>query len=186
MLMLRQVVVALSHLKREEFKTDLKLVLIVVALWHVVMHIAVLFGAHSIEFMSGSWFMMRQLYFTFDFAVSPAIWVFTRKNTSMVVVHALVHIFAALHLYGIYPTKMYSDIFEMAESNYDDKMCWVVVYYVWMTTQDLVTHLTNAIYLIQLENKNPLSYFSKPSTTNGYVSIDEYVSRYFKQLSINN
>eukprot|EP01083_Nonionella_stella_P030525 83663_1 len=152
MLMLRQVVVELYdlyRLKREEFKTHLKWMLIVAALCHVIMHIAVLFRAHSIEFMQGSWFVLRQFYFTFDFAVSPAIWAFTRKNTPTVVVHALVHIFAGLHLFGIYQTKMYSDIFEMAESNFDDKRRWVVVYYVWMTTQDILTHLTNAIYMIK-------------------------------------
>eukprot|EP01083_Nonionella_stella_P007460 21568_1 len=167
-MLIRQVLVELSRLKRDvrdrglsDFTIDLKLVLIFCALYHTVLHVAVLFGAHSIYFMRDSWFVWRQLYFTFDFMASPAAWAFHRKNTLMVVVHALVHIPAGLHLYGIMPTKMYADIFEMGELNYNDKSCLIIVIYVWGTTQDLLTHLINAYYLIRSENTFSLSYFSK-------------------------
>ena len=65
----------------------------------------------------------------------------------MVAVHALVHLNAVIHLLRITPSKLFDDVFEMGELDYDMKNPAVILLYVLGTAQDICTHLLNAYHL---------------------------------------
>eukprot|EP01084_Bolivina_argentea_P129600 228878_1 len=95
----------------------------------------------------------RKMYFSFDLMVSLSTWMVTQKNTVMIIVHALIHIGAVSHLFSIIRTKIYGDIFEMGELDFNNKAVAVIVFYIWGTTQDICTHLLDVYYLMISKNK---------------------------------
>ena len=72
----------------------------------------------------------------------------------MVAIHALVHLNAVIHLLQITPSKLFDDVFEMGELDYDMKTPAIIVLYGLGTTQDICNHLVNAYYLS--ENSHPV------------------------------
>eukprot|EP01084_Bolivina_argentea_P059567 108801_1 len=118
-------------------------------LYAVIGHVLVLLGMFSIGNMT---LYRRQVFFSFDGAMGVIGWAFC-KNTStkhkiMVLVHSLIHIGAAFHLFSVQRTNLYSDIFAMGELDFNDKKTAVIVFYIYGTTQDICTHGLNLYHLI--------------------------------------
>eukprot|EP01083_Nonionella_stella_P023239 64280_1 len=155
----------LSHFKHDVYArgySDLtiafKLVLIISTMYHCVAHSFVLFNGLSIEAFGST---ARNMYFPWDLMTSLAVFSLTRKNTWMVTIHALIHIAAVAHLFGIFPTQTYSDVFEMLEFKFENKNCGVISYYIFITTQDIATHSLNIYHLISTKNTLSFNYFTK-------------------------
>jgi hypothetical protein len=108
-----------------------------------VTHFAVLTGEMTIEEIS---LPMRKKYFSSDLISVLICYAMTNgENSLLILIHFLVHITAVMHLFGVYETFFYFEVFKLAELK--PSLPWISTVYTTLTLADIFCHVYN-IYLL--------------------------------------
>ena len=129
----------------------LKKILIVSELVHSFLHFIVLFNLKHITFAITGW--TSKFYFIGDVLSSLLSYYTTKKNKILVVIHLLLHAPAIFHLFDIYPTVFYKNVFKIASNNISNVSNEHYYLYNIGTVLDICCHLYNVKFLYQNNKK---------------------------------
>ena len=129
----------------------LKYTLITSESWYSLSHFIVLFQLTKIMPVHRS--AISKLYFTGDLCSSLLSYYTTKKNKLLVILHCLIHLPVIGHLFHIFPTLFYKNVFKIAYNN----LINVPLSHYWVynlgTFLDLCTHLYNIKFLLKSLSK---------------------------------
>jgi hypothetical protein len=117
-----------------------------------VSHLAVLTGEFSLEGVDLS---IQQKYFTSDMISVLLCYCMTSgENCLLTGIHFLVHSTAVMHLFSVYESFFYFEVFRLAELK--PSLLWISVVYTALTIADIMCHVYNIVLLgaIVFSNSN--------------------------------
>ena len=90
---------------------------------------------------------VSKTYFITDMLSVLLSYLFIRKNTKLVCIHFILHIFAVLYVLEIYPTNFYNSVYKIAYNHTSNIPLIHICLYNIGTTLDILCHVYNVKYL---------------------------------------
>jgi hypothetical protein len=120
--------------------------LFIIEIMHAIMHYAVITKIFTIKKIS---LIYRRLYFSCDFITVIISFLILRGNLVLTAIHFIIHILAICHLFNIYETSFFKQVFELAEQKWN-KHIIIKILYILGTYADILIHILNAYHFLLL------------------------------------